>query len=312
MVLAAAVAWRVASGAMAWLLASALLAAAAMVGSLLHRAAAENVALQAAVASLAARLDQFGQAQGRFVDSIAHQIRTPLTIVLNHAELLLRCSDDGQAVRGHARSLADYTMHLSALFDGFLRLGSPLAAPDTSHHVPVHVHDLVLEGARRCQSAARSGGASIVPTIAEQGSEDRALEVLGNGVLLEAMLECLVRQAVRRSPRGSRVDLHVEVAGEVILLRVRDRGPGIAPSQLDSAFDWFFQAPGPTPQTQGNGGGLAIARRIAEHHRGTLSLRNHPDGGCEFEVALPRWRGEVVRSLDGDAPVHPPPLARPA
>jgi len=116
---------------------------------------------------------------------------------------------------------------------------------------------------------------------------------------------------VPRAPGGSRVDLQVEVAGEVIFLRVRDRGPAIAPAQLDSVFDWFFEAPGPTPQAQGNGGGLAIARRIAEHHRGTVSLRNDPDGGCEFEVTLPRWRGDAVRSSD-DAPVRPPPLARPA
>jgi signal transduction histidine kinase len=294
------------------LLGGALLAAAALVGFLLHRAAADAVALHAEVEHLAARLAQFGEAQGRFVDSLAHQIRTPLTIVLNHAELLLRCSDDGAAVRGHARSLADYTMHLSALCDGFLRLGSPFATGDTSHHVAVHVHDLILEAVRRCQSVARGGGVGIVPTIAEPGREDGALEVSGNEVLLQAMVESLVRHAVRCSPRGSRVDLQVEVAGEGILLRVRDRGPGIAPALLESVFDWIFQAPGTVEQARGNGGGLAIAMRIAEHHRGTISVRNHPDGGCEFEVTLPRWRGDVVLSSDGKAPVRPPPLARPA
>jgi two-component system sensor histidine kinase SenX3 len=311
-VLAAAVAGRVASGATAWLVAGALLAAAALVGFLLHRAAADDVALHAEAEHLAARLAQFGEAQGRFVDGIAHQIRTPLTIVLNHAELLLRCSDDAAAVRGHAKSLADYSMHVSALLDGFLRLGSPFAAADASHRVPVHVHDLILEAVRRCQSSARGGGVGIVPTIAEPEPEERGLEVSGDAVLLEALVETLVRHAVRRSPRGSRVDLQVEISGEVVLLRVRDRGTGIAPAQLDSVFDWFFKAPGTAQQAQGNGGALAIARRIAEHHRGTIALHNHPDGGCEFEVMLPRWRGDVVLPPEGEVPVRPPPLARPA
>lgn len=319
-VFTASVAFAEAPAATAWTLAGSLLLLAATVGWVLHRAAAENATLRAEVERLSARLEQFATAQARFVDSIAHEIRTPLTIVLNHAELLLRCSDDPAAVRLHGKSLADYTLHLSDLFEGFLRLGGPSVAADTSHHVPVHVHDLVIEAVRRSQSMARSSGVSVVLTIAEPVSEDGPLEVAGSEVLLLAMIESLLRHAVRSSPRSARVELEVQARGESVLLNVRDHGAGIPPLHLASVFDWFFQAPGATQQSPGSGGGLVIGRRIVEHHRGTITMQNHPEGGCEFEVTLPRWRGEALVSSGWRAPAgastgasnSAPPVARPA
>jgi signal transduction histidine kinase len=238
-----------------------------------------------------ARIEALTNSQGRFVGNIAHEIKTPLTIVLNHAELLFLSSSDPAAVRGQAKSIVEETRHLSDLVESFLRLARPFAQEDTSQHVPLYVHDFVVEAVRRCQSLARDSGVSVVPTLAESSNGDEALEVLGDAVLLEAMLENLVRNAVRFSPRGSRVELQVRIRGGSILLSVRDHGAGVAAGHIESVFDWFFQAPGETLQSSGTGFGLAIARRVADHHRGSISLRNHPEGGCEFEVVLPRWRG---------------------
>jgi signal transduction histidine kinase len=235
---------------------------------------------------------------------------------MNQAELLRRCKDDPAAVAAHARGVADYLLHLSDLVEGFVRLGSPLLIADKSHHVPVHVHDLVIEAVRRSQSTARNREVHVVATIPEPDGEDRSLEVLGNEALLAAMIESLVRDAVRRSPLGSQVELQVQVRGESILLRVRDRGTAVAASHLESAFDWYFEAPGAGRDAHRTGN-LAIAKRVAEHHRGTISLRNHPEGGCEFQVALPRWRDPAPRSEDGAlrsdnsrSPVRAQPLAR--
>lgn len=310
-VVAASIAWREAPAATAWTVAGALLASAATGGLLLQRDAAEKAALRAQLALGAARLEAYSSAHGHFVDGLAHEIRTPLTILMNQAELLLRCSDDPAAVSVHAKGIADYLLHLSDLVECFVRLGSPLVAADTSHHVPVHVHDLVIEAVRRSQSMARNREVHVVATIPEPDGEDRALEVLGSEVLLAAMIESLVRAAVRRSARGSQVELQVQVQGESILLRVRDQGTEIAPSHLESVFDWYFETPGAKPDSHRTGN-LAITRRVADHHRGTISLRNHPGGGCEFEVALPRWQGEALRSDGTGAPTRTPPLAQPA
>jgi two-component system OmpR family sensor kinase len=301
-----------------WVLAGALLTLAATGWLFVRRSAtaiaaagAEIAPLQARLARKRATIEEFTNSQGRFVGNIAHEIKTPLTTVLSQTELLLGCSNDPAAVRHYAKSIADDMRHLSDLVESFLRLVRPLAQEDTSHHVPVYIHDVVVEAVRRSQTLALESGVSVVPTLAEPSNGDAALELLGDSVLLEAMVENLVRNAVRFSPRGSRVHLLVEVRGESIVLYVRDHGTGIPAEHLESVFDWFFQAPGVTLPSSGTGFGLAIARRVAEHHRGTITLRNLPAGGCEFEITLPRWR------VDGPAgqqrfDVGAPPIARTA
>ncbi len=267
-------------------------------------AGAELATLRVQHARMQARIEEFANSQGRFVGNIAHEIKTPLATVLSQTERLLRCSNDPDTVRGLARGIAEDMRHLADLVDSFLRLARPFAQEDKSQHASVYVHDFVVEAVARSQALAHASGVRIVPTLAESSNGDTELEVMGDPVLLEAMLENLVRNAVRFSPRGSQVELRVQVAGESILVSVRDHGTGVAAEHLDSVFDWFFRAPGLTLKSSGTGFGLAIARRVAAHHGGLIALRNHPEGGCEFEISLPRLRtGEEPTPLPGLAAV---------
>lgn len=243
--------------------------------------------------------------QGRFVGNIAHEIKTPLTIVLAQLDLLLRNSHDAIAVQGLAKSIAEDVRHLSDLVESFLRLARPFAQSDTSNHVPVDVHDFVMESVRRSQALARTNGVSIVLTLAEPVDGLPAPEVLGDAVLLEAMIENLVRNAVRFSPRGAKVEIQVDVSVATVRVRVLDHGKGIAAENLESVFDWFFQSPGLTLPSAGTGFGLAIARRVAEHHGGAIELRNVAGHGCEFEITLPRHRPATVTPATDGAVVDP-------
>lgn len=310
--------WAVAGGQVpahvAWVLAAAvLMLGATTVWLLLRRTAvdAEIVALRDQLQNVLARIKELTNSQGRFVGNIAHEIKTPLATVLSQTDLLLSSSDDPVAVRGYAKSIAEDMRHLADLVESFLRLARPFAQEDTSHHVPVHVHDFVVEAVRRSQSLARANGVSVVATLAETSPEDGALEVLGDPLLLEAMVENLARNAVRFSPRGGRVEVVVEVRGESIALFVRDHGTGIAAEHLESVFDWFFDVATQARRSPGTGFGLAIAKRVAEHHHGGIMLRNRAEGGCEFEIELPRWRAGPPENDDGAA-VDAPPVVRSA
>jgi signal transduction histidine kinase len=301
----------------AWVLAAGLLALGAALWLFVRRArsavaaaGAEIVSLQGELGRALARIDRLTSSQGRFVGNIAHELKTPLSTVLGQAELLLACSDDPAAVRRYARSVGADMRHLSDLVESFLRLAHPFAQEDTSHHVPIYFHDFVVAAVRRSQSLARESGVRIVPMLAESSNGDVAPEVLGDSVLLEAMVENLVRNAVRFSPRGARVEVEVQVRGESVLLYVRDQGKGIAPEHLLSVFDWFFDMPAQARRTSGTGFGLAIAKRVAEHHDGMISLRNRAEGGCEFQITLPRCRAEDRQPSDGVAPVVAGPAAR--
>jgi signal transduction histidine kinase len=153
----------------------------------------------------------------------------------------------------------------------------------------------------RSQPLANDAGVTVVTTLAELGDPDGALEVMGDPVLLEAMVENLVRNAVRFSPRGGKVEVTVLVGAgsETITLRVRDHGAGIAAEDLTAVFDWFFDRPVREQRPTGTGFGLAIAKRVADHHGGTITARNRDAGGCELEVTLPRWRSEAGAGPSG-------------
>lgn len=246
-----------------------------------------------------ARFVESSNSQGRFVGNIAHEIKTPLVAMIAQTDLLLRCCDDPAVVHRYATSISEDARHLSDLVESFLRLARPFAQADTSHHVPVFVHDFVLDSVRRSLALAREQGVSVVPMLVDVCNGDAALEVLGDAVLLEAMIENLVRNAVHCSPRGSNVELTEKLSNGSVALHVRDHGTGIAAEHRETVFDWFFRSPGLTLASSGTGFGLAIAQRVAEHHGGSITLRDHPGGGSEFVVTLPRHAG-------GPGPAHVP------
>jgi signal transduction histidine kinase len=258
-----------------------------------RRATPPPETVQAALDRALDKIRDFATSQGRFVATLAAELRSPLATARLHAELLVESGTEPATVERYAHSMVEELRHLDSLVESFLHLAQPMAQQDTSRHVPVHVHDVVLAAVRRSRFAASARGVVIAPTLAE--TRDGAQpEVLGDPVLLEAMLDNLVRNAVLASPRGARVDLRVRLIGDDVHVAVHDMGPPIPPDRLDEVFHGFFHWPEPMRSPLSSGLGLSIAMRVAEHHRGTISLVDGPEGGCRLEVQLPRWRGEAL------------------
>ena len=75
---------------------------------------------------------------------------------------------------------------------------------------------------------------------------------------------------------------------EALALVVRDQGVGIPPGEEARIFDKFIQSSATKTGAGGTGLGLAITQEIIRGHHGAISARNHPDGGAEFEIRIPR------------------------
>jgi signal transduction histidine kinase len=114
-----------------------------------------------------------------------------------------------------------------------------------------------------------------------------------------AALKRCVRNLAENAVNYGRV-AHIEVRdGEGALeLLFRDEGPGLAAQELDRVFEPFYRVdPSRSRETGGTGLGLTIARSIAELHAGTLTLRNHPEGGLEARLVLPRINPETAGAI---------------
>jgi signal transduction histidine kinase len=243
--------------------------------------------------------------QARFIDHLAHEIKTPLTVVVNRAEILNRCSQDANAVRAHAKELAEYILNYSHLVDAFLRLASPAPAPCAEQHAAVHMYDLVLEAVRRLQQNARNRGVSITaifaePEIARNTPGNATVEVMGDERLLLAMVEHLLRHAVRSAPRNTQLTVQVDVPLERVIVQVHSSAR-VPLSQISaSGPEACFSATEPAPERAGDAS-FDICRRIAFHHGGELKLPESPGSNFEFAVTLPRWREATSPLAPADA-----------
>jgi signal transduction histidine kinase len=154
-------------------------------------------------------------------------------------------------------------------------------------HCPVHFHGAVVEAVRRARPLAQVRGVTfLAPPPTDNG--DAVIEVLGDPVLLQEMVEHLVCFSLRFSPDGACVELDVRVRGDSMVLHVRDRGPVGAAGRLDSATELHEVLPRER-RSVGGGLGISIARQLTEFHRGTMTIRDRANGGCECAVTLPRW-----------------------
>ena len=202
--------------------------------------------------------------------------------------LRVRCQS-AKAVRSIAASMASEVRHLSDLVESFLRLAPPCLHEDTAGHVPVCVGDLVIAAAGRCRALSKKLRVPVVTVLGVSDNGDPTAEVMGDPLLLEIMVENLLRNALRLSPPDAQVELMTHADADSVRIVVRDHGIGIPPAQRESVFDCLFEGPGRPFKTMGTGFGLAIAKRVVDHHGGTITLRDTPGCGCEFEVGLSRW-----------------------
>ena len=112
-----------------------------------------------------------------------------------------------------------------------------------------------------------------------------SLQLKGWPTMIERALDNLLRNAQRFNPSGRPIEVLARHQGERIVLSVRDHGPGVDAEHLAQLGEPFYRAPGQT--APGHGLGLAIARRAAERHGGSLTLANHPEGGFIASLELP-------------------------
>ncbi|EIM14189.1 sensor histidine kinase [Pseudomonas chlororaphis] len=111
------------------------------------------------------------------------------------------------------------------------------------------------------------------------------LSLKGWPTMIERALDNLLRNAQRFNPAGQPIEVRALRQGDRIVLSVRDHGTGVETEHLRQLGEPFYRAPGQT--APGHGLGLAIARRAAERHGGSLTLDNHPQGGFIASLELP-------------------------
>ncbi|MEN6368349.1 MAG: ATP-binding protein [Thermotogota bacterium] len=210
---------------------------------------------------------------------IAHELRTPVTIIQGTLEAIL----DG-IYEPTAQTIApiyEETLHLGRLIDDLRDLALAEAGELRLSKEQTDIGQLV----RQVVEAAvpSMDDAPNVEVIAEEGLDPipvdpkRIRQVIAN----------LLSNALRYTPTSGRIEISIHRAEGEVEVYVSDTGPGILPEDLPRLFERFYRGDPARNRSGGSGLGLAIARRWVEAHGGRIWAENNRTGGARFTFRLP-------------------------
>jgi two-component system sensor histidine kinase BaeS len=237
--------------------------------------------LAASFNRMSADLARSNELRRQMTADIAHDLRTPLTVMAGYLEALR----DGVLQPGPERfeTMHHEALHLRRLVEDLRTLSLADADELTLNCEPVPPALVLEQAAAAYQHQAEQQGIDLRVQIDSQLPRinidpDRIAQVLGN----------LVSNALRYTPTGGQISLGATQQGSHVLLTVQDTGVGMHPDELPHVFERFYRG---DEARQGDGGesglGLPIAKSIVELHRGTISVRSMPGQGTTFTIILP-------------------------
>ena len=220
-------------------------------------------------------------AQSRFAADASHELRTPLTAIQAENEVALRNSrlTKDEAIR-LVKSNLEEVAKLRSLSEGLLRL-----ANGAEQHItmsPVNIDEVVQQAVERYAKAADLKKITItsrVPPAKITGDRDALVE----------LFSILVDNAIKYSDKSTRINLSSRTRNKRLEIKVADQGQGIAGADLPHIFERFYRTDASRTRS-GSGGyglGLAIAKQIAELHKGFITVESAPGKGSAFSVSLP-------------------------
>ncbi|WP_053207432.1 HAMP domain-containing sensor histidine kinase [Jiangella muralis] len=241
----------------------------------------EVARLAGSVNAMLAALDDARTQQRQLVEDAGHELRTPLTTLRNDLGVLLRSEqhpDRRLAPSDRAGLLRDLEAEAAALSDMVGEIVE-LARGGAEPEPPLETDLRAL--VERAVARTRRVNPKVTVTVAGPAFE----AVVRPGVLERAVAN-LVRNAVQVSPPGGAVDVLLDETDAGARIRVLDRGPGIAASDLPRIFDRFYRGQD-ARERHGSGLGLAIVAQAAELHGGSVAAGRRKGGGAAFTLVLP-------------------------
>jgi two-component system sensor histidine kinase BaeS len=240
-----------------------------------ERGPSEVRSLARAFNAMSSRLAANEEARRTLLADVSHELRTPLTVMQGTLEGVL----DGvyPADESHLRPVLDETRVLSRLIDDLRTLSLSEAGALRLYREPTDLRALLTEVVASHRATADEIGVQL-----DLEASDLA-PISVDSARVRQVVTNLVANAMRFTPAGGRILLAAFASDGAVAIRVSDTGPGMAPDDVEHAFDRFYRSPG----SSGSGLGLSIARNLVEAHGGRIGLTSEPGAGTTVEVVLP-------------------------
>jgi two-component system NtrC family sensor kinase len=226
-------------------------------------------------------LKQVDRLKNEFVNTVSHDLRSPLTAILGYVDLLDRVGPVNDQQREFIHRVQISVESITSLVNDLLELGRIEAGFDSQNEI------VPLEGILRYS----------LETVGGQISEKRLNihldlpldipPIHGNPIRLRQMLDNLVGNAIKYTPEGGEITIEMEMQEEQEILRISDNGPGVPPADQPHIFEKFYRASNVPKGVGGSGLGLAIVKSIVDSHQGRIWVESLLGQGSTFTVVLP-------------------------
>jgi len=238
-----------------------------------------------------ARIEAAFRRVTEFTANASHELRTPIALIHTEAELALRRSREESDYREalmHILLQADRTARLIEELLALARADSGAEALDMH---PVDLRPTLRESALKWNQMA-----SLRDLQFEERVGTQPLTVMGDESALRRAIDILLDNAFKYTPLPGKVTLSAEEKNGRAIVSVEDTGIGIAVEDQKKIFERFYRVDKARSRAlSGAGLGLAIAQWIVQAHKGSISVKSEPGGGCTFRVEIPAVTSAVEK-----------------
>jgi PAS domain S-box-containing protein len=249
-----------------------------------HAELATAAALKTQQAAIA-ELERLNRSKSRFLSTISHEFRTPLTAIIGYSEFMTHNAANVALVAEDAAVIHREASRLNRMVDEVLLIDRVDAGQMSLNVKPVDPNAIVRDVVESCRPLFEKH--SLVLNL-----DPAVRRIDGDGDRLSQALTNLVSNAIKYSPDGGAIAIATRNEGDDVRISVRDEGIGIAPEDLERIFDRFERVEtGIAGRIAGTGLGLSIVREIAKLHGGRVWAESDPGFGSVFSLAIPALRG---------------------
>jgi len=227
-----------------------------------------------------ARLETAFAQQKQFAADAAHELRTPVTVMLTQTQTALSRERDAAGYRQAVEACQRAAQRMRRLIGSLLELTRFDAGQEVLKRMKFDLAGTVAEGMESVRTLAAERQVKMV-------AETKPVEITGDPERLAQVVLNLLTNAIQFNQPGGEVRLKLEVSGGLAVLHVVDTGRGIAAEDLPHVFERFYRAEKSRTGAGNSGLGLAICRAIVEAHGGSITAASVPGDGATFVVRLP-------------------------
>jgi PAS domain S-box-containing protein len=247
-------------------------------------------------------LEKAAQNVNEFIAMLAHELRNPLAPIRNAVHIMAQVPPGDPAQQMMRATIDRQSAHLTRIVDDMLDIARITRGSLSIDHAQLDLAEVVRHSVETTAPAIEAAR-----HVLELDLPSEPLMVWGDAQRLAQVLSNLLNNSARYTPPGGSIAVRARAEENHAVVQVRDSGRGIEPDMIERIFDMFVQGRAPLQRIGGGlGVGLALARRLAELHGGTVEARSEGvNRGSEFTLRLP------LGARDGAAQKPEQPARRP-